>query len=159
MACRSHGCAAVEKNNYYWSGMLPIPCCEGASLSRNPKSLNLVHLYACICFIKIVLEYWNTYYFKVFYANRIGVINAKSCTIPTDQSKQSIKLIKRHRTLPLSKKKKKNYPQFAGGKARKYCNHTLHSSFGHADKPFPYCIWVHLHVSHVWIQRYNLEEC
>lgn len=57
--------------------MLPIPCGEGASLSRNPKSLNLVHLYACICFIKIVLEYWNIYYFKVFYATRIGVINAK----------------------------------------------------------------------------------
>lgn len=57
--------------------MLPIPCCEGASLSRNPKSLNLVHLYACICFIKIVLEYWNTHYFKVFFAKRIGVISAK----------------------------------------------------------------------------------
>lgn len=47
---------------------------------------------------------------------------------------------------------------FACGKARKCCYHTLHSSFGHADKPFPYCIWVYLHVSHLWIQRYNLEE-
>lgn len=68
--------------------MLPIPCCEGASLSRNPKSLNLVHLYACICFIKIVLEYWNIYYFNVFYAMRIGVIKAKNCIIPTDQKKR-----------------------------------------------------------------------
>lgn len=47
---------------------------------------------------------------------------------------------------------------FADGKDRKCCNHTLHSSSDHADEPFPYCIWVHLHVSHLWIQRYNLGE-
>lgn len=76
-----------SEKNIIWSVMLPIPCCEGASLSRNPKSLNLVHLYACICFIKIALEYWNTYYFKVFYAKRSGVIKAKKCTMPTDQTK------------------------------------------------------------------------
>lgn len=68
VACRSHGCGATEKIKLEltWSVKLPIPCCEGASLSRNSKSLNLVHLYACICFIKTVLKYCNTFYFKVF---------------------------------------------------------------------------------------------
>lgn len=41
---------------------------------------------------------------------------------------------------------------------RQCCNHTLHSSFDHADEPFPYWIWVNLHVSYFWIQSYNLEE-
>lgn len=27
---------------------LPVPCCEGGSLSRDAKRLNLTHLYSCI---------------------------------------------------------------------------------------------------------------